>query len=348
MNRIYKVIWSKVKNCYIVVSEIAKSHSKPVSMKLNSGKTVAAVLAVTALCAGMTGIAQAATNTEGADQSVAIEQSVQASENAVADGIGSNMDAESLTNDNIGEVADEDLDPLTIKLSKERPIADSRVALAQAAATYDGWTLAVGIGPDAITDKYGTASGESTKISSGDTVTLQAGSGIKLTQDGSKVQIGLKFLDMAPAGWPFNDAKANGGASLAIGQNSVAEGQQGTAVGFKTYAGQYSFAGGTEAEATTSSVAIGNYAKAMTTKSVAIGGGKRKVANKPSAGYKKIDSDFAVAIGNETYVGENSDGANALGANAEVTSSEYGTALGSYAIVSSSDKAIAAGGGLLM
>ncbi len=38
MNRIYKVIWSKVKNCYIVVSEIAKSHSKPISTKLNSGK----------------------------------------------------------------------------------------------------------------------------------------------------------------------------------------------------------------------------------------------------------------------------------------------------------------------
>lgn len=35
----------------------------------------------------------------------------------------------------------------------------------------------------------------------------------------------------------------------------------------------------------------------------------------------------------KTYVGENSDGANALGANAMVTSSEYGTALGSYAIV---------------
>ena len=49
MNRIYKVIWSKVKNCYIVVSEIAKSHSKPISTKLNSGKTVAAVLAALAL-----------------------------------------------------------------------------------------------------------------------------------------------------------------------------------------------------------------------------------------------------------------------------------------------------------
>ena len=28
MNKIYKVIWSKVKNCYVVASELAKSHTK--------------------------------------------------------------------------------------------------------------------------------------------------------------------------------------------------------------------------------------------------------------------------------------------------------------------------------
>ena len=28
MNKIYRVIWSKVRNCYVVVSEIAKAHSK--------------------------------------------------------------------------------------------------------------------------------------------------------------------------------------------------------------------------------------------------------------------------------------------------------------------------------
>lgn len=28
MNKIYKVIWSKVKNCYVVVSEIARNHGK--------------------------------------------------------------------------------------------------------------------------------------------------------------------------------------------------------------------------------------------------------------------------------------------------------------------------------
>lgn len=28
MNKIYRVIWSKVRNCYVVVSEFAKVHSK--------------------------------------------------------------------------------------------------------------------------------------------------------------------------------------------------------------------------------------------------------------------------------------------------------------------------------
>ena len=28
MNKIYKVIWSKVKNCYVVASELAKSRTK--------------------------------------------------------------------------------------------------------------------------------------------------------------------------------------------------------------------------------------------------------------------------------------------------------------------------------
>ena len=28
MNHIYKVVWSKVRNCYVAVSEIAKGHGK--------------------------------------------------------------------------------------------------------------------------------------------------------------------------------------------------------------------------------------------------------------------------------------------------------------------------------
>ena len=34
MNHIYKVVWSKVKNCYVVVSEIARSNGKTRSQKV--------------------------------------------------------------------------------------------------------------------------------------------------------------------------------------------------------------------------------------------------------------------------------------------------------------------------
>ena len=47
---------------------------------------------------------------------------------------------------------------------------------------------------------------------------LQAGSGIKLKQDGTNVTIGLKFIDMHTGGYPVNDAKASGGAALAVGK----------------------------------------------------------------------------------------------------------------------------------
>ena len=33
MNKVYKLVWSKVRNCYVVASELAKSHSKGKSRK---------------------------------------------------------------------------------------------------------------------------------------------------------------------------------------------------------------------------------------------------------------------------------------------------------------------------
>ena len=100
------------------------------------------------------------------------------------------------------------------------------------------WTLAVARGDDSKTENEATVEGTSTKVSGG-TVTLKAGRGVKLKQDGTNVQIGLKYIDMEPAGGTFNDAKATAGGALAVGQNSVADGHQGTAVGFETHAGDY-------------------------------------------------------------------------------------------------------------
>lgn len=37
MNKIYKVIWSKVKNCYVVVSELAKRAGKKANRNIPGG-----------------------------------------------------------------------------------------------------------------------------------------------------------------------------------------------------------------------------------------------------------------------------------------------------------------------
>ena len=44
MNRIYKVVWSKAKNCYVVASELAKSHTKAPKSSVLNRMLVAGVL----------------------------------------------------------------------------------------------------------------------------------------------------------------------------------------------------------------------------------------------------------------------------------------------------------------
>ncbi|MEF2773943.1 MAG: ESPR-type extended signal peptide-containing protein, partial [Megasphaera massiliensis] len=64
MNRQYKVIWSKVKHCYIVVSELVKRNGKSSSVKSKSGQKIGVTLAVLALCFGLNGSSLAADMTE--------------------------------------------------------------------------------------------------------------------------------------------------------------------------------------------------------------------------------------------------------------------------------------------
>ena len=205
----------------------------------------------------------------------------------------------------------------------------------------EGWNLAVGRGSASTSDYDATVEGDSAQIEPGGTVTLQAGRGIKLKQDGPAVEIGLKYLDVEPKGDTYNDAAASGEGALAIGQNSVASGQQGTALGFAAQAtGKSSFAGGTNAIAGGgNSVAIGTNAITTVQESIAIGKGK----GNDTDGYKKVDSGFSVAIGSSAVVGENSASSIAIGGSAEVTNSSGATALGSKAKVTESISGTAIG-----
>lgn len=67
MNKIYKVIYSKVRNCYVVVSELAKNQRKchSVNVKGKTALAAAILLALTSFCLpGMPSVAQAADGTE--------------------------------------------------------------------------------------------------------------------------------------------------------------------------------------------------------------------------------------------------------------------------------------------
>ena len=74
MNKVFKVIWSEARNCYVVVSEMAKNCSKSCSTK----KLLAMLLATGVMtCAGF-GVAEADAN-RGLERDVAYEQLVDAS-----------------------------------------------------------------------------------------------------------------------------------------------------------------------------------------------------------------------------------------------------------------------------
>ena len=89
MNHIYKVIWNKAKNCYTVVSEIAKSHSD--STKRVRMGTTAALMAVAALT-GFAMPAQAAVSI-GTDGTVKADAAdITALNNLLKNGVTTNKD----------------------------------------------------------------------------------------------------------------------------------------------------------------------------------------------------------------------------------------------------------------
>ena len=62
MNRIYQVVWSKAKNCYTVVSEIAKRHGKG-----NRARTCAAAFLAALALTSVMGMSEAQAETIEAD-----------------------------------------------------------------------------------------------------------------------------------------------------------------------------------------------------------------------------------------------------------------------------------------
>ena len=72
MNKIYKVIWSKIRNCYVVVSELAKRNAKGSGSRIGRVKAarVLGTLVISACIVGGYGVPVASAEGEEAVQTV--------------------------------------------------------------------------------------------------------------------------------------------------------------------------------------------------------------------------------------------------------------------------------------
>ena len=340
LNHVYKVIWSKTKHCYVVVSEIAKrvGRNKVKAAVVQTG-TVAAVLAVTALTGPG---AQAALNDAGtgngavawgtdskttAGDSVAIGKGPTAS-GSYAVAIGASANAGRINAVAMGNQATATGDNSTALGRLAKATGNDTVAVGNGAEATSNETVAIGLASKATADRT-VALGKNTKASANEAVAIGAGAQATATRS---IAFG-------------KDAKVNSGDdTIAIGTEAQVTSNNSVALGRKANAsGNTSMALGVEANATRdTAVALGYQAQANANNSLAIGPSARANSNETVAlGLNSnAGGDRGIAIGKTATTGANDTIAIGTGANAPKNNS---IAIGNGAKIVDGDSTIAMG-----
>ena len=331
MNKIFKVVWSKTKECYVVVSEVAKN---------NGGKKKALSTVFAALVAAgamMPNYVDAANNTSGggvssADASIAIGSGWGNSAYANNDfsiAIGDQTHANGKAAIALGRKAKTNGEEASIAIGNEtEATAKDSTAVGSGSKSSGEYAAALGFQTKA-TANYATAIGSGARgyaedsqaigreaeTSAGATRaiaigTLSKSSGNYATSLGSSAEasaeraIAVGYKSKAEAERAIsvgNLANASKNDSIAVGNNSAASGLNASAVGKNSKAsGQSAAAFGDSAQATnTNATAIGNQANASNTNTTAIG--NETVAsggNATAIGHKsQATGDGSVAVG---------------------------------------------------
>ena len=332
MNKIFKVVWSKTKECYVVVSEVAKNNG-------GKKKVLASVLAGLA----MVGAGAVGTGVQAADSNSATTMNSSKQINVWAttpENNATNRQPGSGTA-NANDVRESQYgDEISVAIGAKNVVRStdtrnqgggSSVALGNKNALKGNRNVAVGTG----NKTYGEDS-----IAVGSNVTVATGRGIAIGNDYNNTHT-IAYGSSEPSetgvtGNAFalaigNGAQADGRANsasggIAIGQNVKATHNNTIAVGVSTTAsGSNSTVIGSSAEASgVSSAAYGTQSNAKGVGAAAIGPGA------------KTDGDGATALGRASSA--KAESATALGRNAEATIAE-GVALG-YKSKTTTDKGV--------
>ena len=295
MNKIFKVIWSKSKQCYVVVSEMAKN--KTGKKKI----VVASILATLAMqTAGVIDVAAAAgdlpsasyangtvasgkTNglaignaaNSGSNQSVAIgyysvANAAETNPALPATAVGAGANATGQSTVALGLSAQATSGKATALGSKSLASSDAAVAVGAGSQATGGYASA--LGADSIASgNDSTAFGHGTEASGGSSTALGSRAKAKST---AGVGIGMLAESTKEYGIAIGgESSSTGDNSITIGRKSSATGDNGIAIGaFTTSKGANGVAVGTNG--TTSElggVAVGQAAKSNKFNSVAMG-----------------------------------------------------------------------------
>ena len=294
MNKIFKVVWNRTIQSFVVTSELAKGRVKSsaeqnsTEVSAESGKNgIATVFRLTVISAALLGAGNsyAATAVRGKIEFDAVTSATAVS-GATATGIGALSIGASANATANGAVA--------VGTSANATHNNSLAVGTNAKATQNH---AVAMGADtSASSSHATAIGKSANAVSTDSTALGADSKANGTQATAVGKNALaNNIDTTALG---NSAQAYGIGSMALGKSSTSRGQDGIAIGSGSQAAanaQNAIAIGTNAVGYQSeSIAIGNSTQAQTGNTIAIG--KSAVANSPSSGSAPSS---AIALGTD-------------------------------------------------
>ena len=309
LNRIYKVVWSKTKGCYVVVSELAKrvGRNKAKAIVISSAAMAMAVSPV------MTSTVSADLNKPGSGggNSVAFgEQSNATGQNAVA--LGAGTKAQHNNTVAIGKGAQSTGDSAIALGFESTSTSDQSVAVGLFTKASNKQAVAVGSKSQATGDSS-IAIGKEANASNESSVAL--GSSTKSTNKYTTAVGGTAFANQEGATALGYGARATATNTIAIGKSAKAEQEGVLALGSASFAqGKNTIAIGDSATAKKEGdIIIGKDAKSRNEgggRSVAIGfkataGSNRNAYEKDDASAEKRGDDGSVAIGTNAYTGLN-------------------------------------------
>ena len=295
MNKQYKVIWSKVKNSYVVVSELAKQHSKGGSTRSKVGQKIGVALAVMALSIGATGVVGAADNTAGSGSGVAVGAGTQATDAvnvAQLTALNDKVDANKISYVSINTKRDANKDNDQAGVADKTFSKDSAVIGSNTISTSLGnWNLvATGFGNtikdityDANTDSVTEKRIDNTYVYGNENIAREGvviGSSNILTGSSSSSNIAIGFSN-----------KNYGGRSVNLGNYTLTNGVDSIAVGFSAKAPK------------TDAIAVGGYTQAKQVGSIAIGQGAVANTGGLALGYDSLADRSYGSIGYFTTLG---------------------------------------------